>query len=203
MNLARDLWDRFLLYLPLTVMAVLALGTYWLVRSTPVISAAVAPSAPSHDPDYFMRDFLLRTFDAAGRMRTEIRGDEARHYPDTHWLEVDQIQVRSFDERGRLTTAVAKRGLTNEDSTEFQLLGGAVVVREQFTDPAARVLPRMEFRGEFLHAFTTSEKIRSHKPVELFRGNDRFSGDAMEFDNVEQRLELTGRVKGTLMPTTN
>jgi hypothetical protein len=31
-----DVWDRFLLYFPLVSMGLLALGTYWLVRSTPV-----------------------------------------------------------------------------------------------------------------------------------------------------------------------
>jgi lipopolysaccharide export system protein LptC len=46
MNFLKDLWDRFLLYLPLALMAVLALGTYWLVRTAPESTgAAVTPSA--------------------------------------------------------------------------------------------------------------------------------------------------------------
>ena len=199
MNLLRELWDRFLLYLPLTVMGVLALGTYWLVHTTPAVSSPAAPSALRHEPDYFMRGFALRTFDASGRMRTEVTGDEARHYPDTRWLEIDGIRLRAFDEQGRLTTASALKGLTNENTTEVQLLGNAVVVREA-TTTATPPTPRLEYRGEFLHAFTTSEKIRSHKPVELMRGRDRFSADAMEFDNVEQVLQMTGRVRGILMP---
>ncbi len=202
MNLVRELWDRFLLYLPLTVMGLLALGTYWLLHTTPVTSSPVAPGALRHEPDYFMRGFSLRTFDASGRMRTEVTGDEARHYPDTRWLEIDGIRLRSFDEQGRLTTASASKGLTNENTTEVQLLGNAVIVREATTGPKAQTTPRMEYRGEFLHAFTKSEKIRSHKPVELIRGRDRFSADAMEFDNVEQVLQLNGRVRGTLVPGT-
>jgi lipopolysaccharide export system protein LptC len=135
-------------------------------------------------------------------MRTEVTGDEARHYPDTRWLEIDGIRLRSFDEQGRLTTASARKGLTNENTTEVQLLGNAVIVREATAGPKAQTTPRMEYRGEFLHAFTKSEKIRSHKPVELIRGRDRFSADAMEFDNVEQVLQLNGRVRGTLVPGT-
>jgi lipopolysaccharide export system protein LptC len=46
-----------------------------------------------------------------------------------------------------------------------------------------------------------TERIKTHKPVDLQRGNDRFSADSLDFDNVEQVLQLTGRVHGTLVPT--
>lgn len=201
MNFLKDAWDRFLLYLPLALMALLALGTYWLVRSVPQSAGAAVTPVQSHDPDYFMSGFSVRTFDAVGRIRTEVVGDTARHYPDTQLLEIDGIRVRSFDAQGRLTTASARQGITNEDSSEFQLIGNAIVVREAESDPAGTNTPRMEYRGEFLHAFMHTEQIKSHKPVELLRGNDRFSADTLDFDNVEQVLQMRGRVRGTLVPT--
>jgi lipopolysaccharide export system protein LptC len=196
----REGWERFLLYFPLVSMGMLALGTYWLVRSTPPTSGPVAPRAVSHEPDYFMQDFSVRTFDALGRVRTEVQGVAARHYPDTLWLEVDAIRIRSFDEQGRMTTATAERGLTNEDTSEVQLMGKAVVVREADTRSGANVTPRVEYRSEFLHAYINTERVRSHLPVELVRGKDRFTAERMDFDNVEQALELSGRVRGILMP---
>jgi lipopolysaccharide export system protein LptC len=45
-----------------------------------------------------------------------------------------------------------------------------------------------------------TEQVRSHKPVELLRGKDRFSAERMDYDNVEQTLQLSGRVRGTLIP---
>jgi lipopolysaccharide export system protein LptC len=202
MSIYKSLWERFLLYLPLAVMGVLALGTYWLVRSTPAAGGPVAERPTSHEPDYFMETFTVKTFDATGRIRTEVSGDKARHYPDTLWMEIDAIRIRSFDEQGRLTTATANRGLTNEDNSEVQLLGNALVVREADADKRANAAPRMEYRGEFLHAFMNTEKIKSHKPVELLRGNDRFTADSLDFDNVDQVLRLQGRVHGVLVPTT-
>lgn len=196
----RDAWERFLLYFPLVSMGLLALGTYWLVRSTPPAGGPVPPKPVSHEPDYFMQDFSVRTFDAQGRVRTEVQGVKARHYPDTLWLEIDSIRVRSFDEQGRMTTATAERGLTNEDSSEVQLMGNAVVVREADTRQSANAAPRVEYRSEFLHAFINTEQVRSHMPVELLRGKDRFTAERMDFDNVEQVLQLSGRVRGTLMP---
>lgn len=197
-TLVREAWDRFLLYLPLACMAVLALGSYWMVRSAPPPATPAAPRVQRHDPDYFMDGFAVKTFDAGGHLRSEVMGDKVRHYPDTQWLEIDGIHIRSFDAKGTLTTASADRGLTNEDGSEVQLLGHALVVREAGAGEGAG--PRMQYRSEFLHAFMTTERIKSHKPVELQRGNDRFTADKLDFDNVEQVLQLSGRVHGTLVP---
>lgn len=196
----KDTWDRFVLYLPLLVMSALALATYWLVHSAPSPSASTSQRAPTHDPDYFMNSFSVRTFDGEGRVRSEVLGNKARHYPDTQWLEIDAIRIRSYDDQGRLTTATATRGLTNEDTSEVQLLGDAVVVREASASPSGKVLPRMEYRGEFLHAFMKSERVTSHKPVVLTRGKDRFSADSLDFDNVEQVVQMRGHVRGRLDP---
>ena len=198
--LLRELGDRFLLYLPLACMAVLALGSYWVVRSTPAPTAAAAPRAQRHVPDYFMEGFAVKSFDAKGQLRSEVQGATVRHYSDTQWMEIDGIRIRSFDAQGRLTTASADRGLTNEDGSEVQLMGRALVVREAVTTVGEKAVPSMEYRSEFLHAFMNSERLKSHKPVELRRGQDRFSADAMDFDNVEQVLQLNGRVRGTLVP---
>ena len=65
---------------------------------------------------------------------------------------------------------------------------------------AGTAQPRLEFRGEFLHAFTQAERVRSDQPVVLIRGNDRFTADAMEYDHLDQVLQLRGRVRGVLMP---
>lgn len=199
--LLREAWERFWLYFPLVFMGALALGTYWLVRSTPPASPASVVMPPRHEPDYFMRDFSVRTFDEAGRLRTEIMGADARHYPDTLLLEIDRVRIRSFDAMGRLTTATADRAMTNEDASEVQLIGNAQLVREADT-PATGSTPgqRLEYRSEFLHAFLHTERITSHKPVEWLRGKDRFTADRMDFDNVEQTLQLGGRVRGTFSP---
>lgn len=199
MHLFKEAWDRFLLYLPLAFMGLLAVGSYWLVRSSPAPAISDIQRPVRHDPDYFLEGFTLKTFDASGRIRTEVLGAKARHYPDTQWLEIDGIRIRSFDEKGRLTTARADRGLTNEDTSQVQLIGNAVVVREG-GDGDVRPQPRMEFRSEFLHAFMQTEVVKSHKPVQLQRGNDHFSADSMDFDNVEQVLQLKGHVRVSLVP---
>jgi lipopolysaccharide export system protein LptC len=61
-------------------------------------------------------------------------------------------------------------------------------------------VPSLEFRGEFLHAFMETERIKSHKPVTLTRGGDQFTADSMDYDNVDRVMDLRGRVRGVLTP---
>jgi lipopolysaccharide export system protein LptC len=192
--------DRISIYLPILLMGLLALGSYWLVRQSPVAVAPHAAPLATHDPDYFMRDFSVRTFHASGRLKSEIFGKEARHYPDNDTLEIDQPIIRSFNEAGKRTVATANRALSNGDASEVQLFGNAVVKRDPTVDAKGQTLPGLEFRGEFLHAFMRTERVRSHQPVELKRGADRFTADALDYDNLERAIDLRGRVRGLLVP---
>jgi lipopolysaccharide export system protein LptC len=199
-QVVRRAWDRLTIYLPVILMGVLALGSYWLVRSTPVFAPAQLAQPQKHELDYRMNDFSVKTYDAKGRLKNEIHGNEARHYPDTDTLEIEQFRTLNFNEKGHMTTATANRAVLNSDATEVQLTGNAVVVRDAVVDKTGEKSPRMTFRGEFLHAYMETERVKSHKPVELTRGNDLFTADSMDFDNFEQVMQLQGRVRGTLVP---
>lgn len=194
------LWDRVSIYLPVMLMGVLALATYWLVRNTPTAPVMQEEAPLSHDPDYTMRVFSVKSYDANGRLKSEVFGAAARHYPDTDTLEVDQVRVRAVNPAGQLSAATADRALTNGDGSEVQLFGNAVVIREAGTDANGRVNQRFEFRGEFLHAWMDAERVRSHLPVTLIRGQDRVTADTLDFDNLDQILDMRGRVHAVMVP---
>ena len=200
MRLGWRLWDQVSIYLPIILMGLLALGTYWLVRNTPMAAPVAGDKAVSSEPDYFMRGFSVKTFDGSGRLKSEVMGTEARHFPDGDTLEIDQPRIRSINEKGLLTVATANRALSNGDGTEVQLFGNAVVTRDAGTDASGNPVPSLEFRGEFLHAFMETERIRSHKPITLTRGGDQFTADSMDYDNVDRVMDLRGRVRGVLTP---
>jgi len=192
-------FDRISIYLPVILMGVLALGTYWLARSTPAAPKATAKAAPTHEPDYFLRGFSVKTFDPAGRMKSELNGAEAHHFPDTDTTEITQPRLRSYNEHGALTLATANRAVSNADGSEVQLFGNAVVTREG-NDGQGKPQPKMEIRSEFLHVFANSEKLKTNKPVTLKRGDDVFEGDSLDYDNLNRVMELHGRVKGVITP---
>ncbi|PLC05462.1 LPS export ABC transporter periplasmic protein LptC [Variovorax sp. RO1] len=200
-NLTRDVLDRSTIYLPIILMFGVALGTYWLVRNAPKLLEPTVKAAPTHEPDYFMRDFVIKNFLPNGDLRSELHGVEGRHYPDTDTIEVDQVRMRSISPEGLVTRSSANRGLSNADGSEIQLFGNAIVIREPAVSAGGKATPRLEFRGEFLHAFLDTEKVKSNKPVTLIRGSDQFVGDSLDYDNLSGVANLTGRVRGMLVPS--
>ena len=196
-NWVRQGWEQFSLYLPVVLMGLLALGTWWLVRNAPMPLLPAIERQQGNQPDYFMKSFSVKSFDASGRLQSEVQGEEARHYPDSDTLEIDKARMRSVTPQGRLTVATADRALTNADGSEVQLFGNAIVTREPLpAKPGSPAQPRLEFRSEFLHAYTNTERVRSDKPVTLTRG----TADGMDYDNLDQVLQLRGRVRGVLQP---
>ncbi|MBS0506071.1 MAG: LPS export ABC transporter periplasmic protein LptC [Proteobacteria bacterium] len=196
----RRAWERLSIYLPVLLMGLLALGTWWLVRNAPQPQQAASERPANHEPDYFMRDFSVQNFDATGRLQSDIRGTLARHYADTDTMEIDQARMRSVSPDGRVTKGSANRALTNADASEVQLFGNAIITREPLARKGQAPLPRLEFRGEFLHAWVNDERVRSNQPVTLKRGADTFTADSMDYDNLDQILNLRGRVHGILLP---
>ena len=193
-------WDRVSIYLPIVLMGSLALGTYWLVRNSPVYASQETAKVIKHDIDYYMRKFTIKSFDEQGTMRSEVKGLEVRHFADTDTLEIDQPHINSVSDTGRNVVSTADRALSNGDGSEVQLMGNARVIREAVVGKDGVALPRMEFSGEFLHAYAKDERVKSHLPVVLTRGSDQFTGDTFAFDNATGIADLKGRVKAVLTP---
>lgn len=185
--------DTVSTYLPLLLMAVLALGTWWLVKNTPLFEGDRAAAPLRHEPDYTMTQFMVQRFGPTGAMRVQIEGDLMRHYPDTDTYEIDNARIRAIGDDGRVTVATARLALSNRDGSEVQLTGGAHVVRE-----ASATQTAIDFRGEFLHYFQYSERVQSHLPVVVTQGGSEIRGDSMTYDNLARVLDLRGRVRGVL-----
>lgn len=194
------LWDQASIYLPVLLMGTLALGSYWAIQNTPTAKVA-PPDAPlGQDPDYFMRDFAVRSYGPQGVFKSEVRGTEARHYPGPNTLEVDQAQIRSVGPTGLVTTAHARNVSTNADQSEYILKGGAVVVREAQSMGTTVTHPRVEFRGEYLRIRTALNQVDSHLPVLLIRGKDQITADRMVYNDHTRTADLQGRVQAVLVP---
>jgi lipopolysaccharide export system protein LptC len=188
-----NLWGKLTLYLPVVVMALLALGSWWLARNTPLPATVEPIRAVRQEPDYFLNNFSMKKFDAQGTLVSELLGQKARHFPATDILEIEGARMRSSKNK-LVTSGQSDRAYSNGDGSEVQLVGNAWVVREGH-DAQGQTLPRVEFRGEFLHAFVNTQQLKSHKPVAITRGADQFFGDALFYDHVESVVQLDGRVR--------
>lgn len=189
------LLDTLSSYLSLLMMALLALGSWWLVKSTPLVDIPRVATPPSHVPDYTMREFQVQRFTPQGALRAQIEGDALRHFPDTDTFEVENPKVRAWAPEGGVTDASAKRALSNADASEVQLFGDARVTRL----PTATDVG-LSFRGEFLHAFLKTERVRSNQPATFTRGATVIRADSFSYDNIERIVEMKGHVRATFPP---
>jgi lipopolysaccharide export system protein LptC len=186
--------DALSTYLPLLLMALLALGTWWLVKNTPPAPVAAAPTEVRRDPDYTMTQFAIERFDRNGQLRVRIDGNRLQHFPDTDRYEIDEARIRSLSPDGQVTLAVARRALANGDISEVQLLGGAQVTSQGPTGPP------VEIRSEFLHAFLVTERVQTHLPVQVNDGTNDLQAAGLDYDHGRRLLELKGRVRAWLAP---
>lgn len=197
----RQPWPRRVLeavtsYLPVLLMALLALATWWLAKNTPV-PPPERPAAPArHEPDYEMRGFSVQRFTAQGPASSIIEGRWLRHFPDTDTLEIEGVRVLWTDEHGRKTVATAQRAVAKADGSEVQLAGEAHLVRD--AAPAAADPGRLEFRSEFLQLYTQTQRVRTHLPVTLTQGGSQMRAGSLYYDHRAGVLELGGRVRGML-----
>ena len=100
-------------YLPVMLMALLAIGTWWLVKNTVPPSDDRPVVAPRHEPDYEMHHFSVQRYTPAGSLEAQLEGEALRHYPDTDTLEIDNVRLRAVDAEGRTSVATAQHALSN------------------------------------------------------------------------------------------
>lgn len=184
-------WHRRLLgalvsALPLLLMLLLALGTWWLVKNSPGPPGPPAATAQRLEPDYTMSGFAIERFNADGSLKIRLEGAQMHHYPATDRIEIEDVRIRAIAADGRITLARARRAVATGDGSELQLLGGAEV-NSQDASGAALVM-----RGNFLHIYLVTERVTSNQPVVVLRGATEVRAGGLRYDHVTQKLDLDG-----------
>ncbi|PIT76955.1 LPS export ABC transporter periplasmic protein LptC [Limnohabitans sp. G3-2] len=194
----RRLLDALSVYMPLIVLALLASGSWWLVRSVPSLSSTLANKPVRQDPDYRLSQFSVKSFNKDGQMTREVSGESAQHFPATDALHIEKIRIFSQNEKNDRMDAQAQQGIASDDGTQITLLG-----RAQAIQYARDTRPQIELHGERLVALPDEDKVVSDDPVRIIRGRDVFTADSMNFNSHSGEYLLQGRVKGSVMPKTS
>lgn len=116
--------DRLALYLPGILMALFALGSWWLVRSLPSIMTDAPTQSVRHEPDYYLEQFSVKSFDKQGRLTREVSGHRAKHFPDTDTLEINNVTLRGQNPNGQRNDVFSANSMQlNSKSGEYELTG--------------------------------------------------------------------------------
>ena len=184
-------------YLPLLLMGLLATGTWWLVKNTPLSDGSSEAAPPRHEPDYRMTNFEIQRIGADGRLRVLIAGAELRHYPDTDTVEIDRARVRAIAPDGSLALAEAQRALSNGDGSDMQLIGD-VRLRRVAAGAAPDAPPQLDVAGDFLQALSNAEVLRSHLPVTIRAGGSTLKAQNFEYRHLTGQVSFSGRAQGEI-----
>ncbi|MEY8877178.1 MAG: LPS export ABC transporter periplasmic protein LptC [Leptothrix sp. (in: b-proteobacteria)] len=187
--------QRLLQYLPIVLMALIALATGWLLRQTPVPDAPGRSTLPSGEPDYEMLRFSIQQYSDAGPARGVIEGDRVRHYPGSDQYLIDGARVRWTDTDGRVLHASATRAIAEGDGSQVRLEGMARVVR----DPVAGEAAPFEFTSESMLFDIHNGEVRSDVPVRLRQGQDSFDAGSLIYHHASREVELSGGVTGDVI----
>jgi lipopolysaccharide export system protein LptC len=116
--------DRLALYLPGILMALFALGSWWLVRSLPSIFGEAPVKSVRYEPDYYLEQFSVKSFDKQGLLTREVSGHRAKHFPDSDTLEISNVTLRGQNPSGqRADVFTADRMQLNSKTGEYELTG--------------------------------------------------------------------------------
>lgn len=182
--------------LPLLLMVLLAVGSWWLVRNAPQPLEPRPPAASRVEPDYTMTGFMVQRFGADGRLRVQIEGRQLRHLPAAGRLEIEGATIRAFAPGGRETVATARQALADDKTTEVQLIGGArVQTRSNRGEDAV-------LEGERLLLYPQARRVRSDEAVRVRLGVDEFEATGLEYRQDTGVLELLGPMRGVFAPRT-
>ena len=180
--------------LPLLLMLVLAVGSWWLVRNAPQPLEPRPPAASRVEPDYTMTGFMVQRFAPDGALRVQIEGRQLRHLPAAGRLEIEGATIRAYSPEGRETVATAQRALADDKTTEVQLIGGARVQgRTAAGQPAL-------LEGERLLLYPKERRVRSEQPVRVRLGDDEFQAAGLDYQEDTGALEFTGPMRGVFAP---
>jgi lipopolysaccharide export system protein LptC len=180
--------------LPLLLMGLLALGTWWLVKHSPRPLAPREAAAPRAEPDYTMQEFLVRRFDAQGGQKVRVQGRELRHYDTPERVEIEQARVLVQAPDGREALLTARRAVTDPRGERVQLLGEAVVTSRAADGQPLRIM------GESLEFDSPRRRMSSREPVQVESGASTLRAAGMEYDHARRHLALTGPIRAVYVP---
>lgn len=189
----RQTIDQILSFVPVILMGILAMMTYWLVKNTPSQITTQQSLAPTHTIDYYLKNFSVKSYQSDGQLHSIIYGEKANHFADTLVLEIARPKLQTFDIHQNKTRASANHAYTNADGSELQLLGQAIVVRE-LPKEEGQAQEELEMRSDFLDFLIDEDKLFTHEPVELRKGKSTLHAMSLEYDNSKLVLNLKGQV---------
>lgn len=176
------------LWLPLAILLLLAVLSFWIERSVQL--TANGGAASGRDPEGIMENFDALRTDAAGRPHYRLSASKLKHYSNSKLTELESPRFVQLDQRTGEVTAAAREATISPDGQEVDLRGDVTLERAARPGQSA-----LSLRTARLLVFPDRDLLRAPGAVDLSDATLRVQAGAMEFDAKRRLIRLTGRVK--------
>jgi lipopolysaccharide export system protein LptC len=180
------------------LMAILTLGTYWMVQmNEPNLDAE---KQKRHVPDYIMDGIVVTTLGPEGNTKFRVVGQKLIHYEDDASSEIDWPIARRFHETKPAITVKSDKGFLDGDMTVLDLVGNASLTRPAQAATATQAgSARLLMSSSKFTVLMNDDIVKTNRPVNLEQGQSIMtSQEGAVFDNVHQKLTMIGQVKGRI-----
>ena len=193
-----NVFSSILRLMPLLLMGLLTLSTYWMIKITTTENSSDRPK--KHVPDYIVDHVIITTLNANGDAKYRIIGDRLTHYEDDASAVMDGPIARRFNSDKPATTVRSDKALMNGDMSVLDLEGNATLIRPAQPakgDQAGSA--RLFMSSSRFTILLNDDVVKTNRPVILEQGQSIMtSQEGASFDNVTQKLTMIGQVRGRI-----
>jgi lipopolysaccharide export system protein LptC len=192
---------RMLLRLmPLILMGVLTLVTFWLVQKNTPPEKSTLERVRLHEPDYTITNGALSALNELGLTKYRILGNKVIHYDDDASIDILGPRMRLFQPDKPPVTVKSDTGHLDGDLTILDLIDNASIFRPAQAATATQAATlRMLASSTYFKVLINDDIIETNRPITLEQGMSiMHSNEGGKFNNVEQSMMLLGQVKGRI-----
>lgn len=181
------------LWLPLTILGLLAALSFWIERSVQVTGNG--GHAGQSDPEGIMENFHALRTDPTGQPQYRLSATRLKHYSGSKLTELESPRFVQLDPEAGEVSAVAREATVSAAGDEVDLRGDVVV--ERAARPGQSV---MTLRTAQLLVFPERDLLRAPGTVDIQDGVQTVRAGAMEYDAGRRVIKLSGRVQARYLP---
>jgi lipopolysaccharide export system protein LptC len=184
------MYVRPTILLPLVLLAILALLTFWIDYAVQAPEPKIDGSS-RHDPDYILNNFVTTRTDENGDLRYRLTAEEMRHYPDDDTTELEKPQFERYETDKPFTTIEGLKGLVSSNGEKIEFIDDVKVVRQAFNGKGEMVVltDRLELSPNEEMATTDRPVVITQEPKTVIHAT------GMIYDKKNRTVQLLNRVK--------
>ena len=183
---------RFRLVVILALLAMMALGSFWLMEVMRRSADDIVPNQARSEPDFYVEKFSYVKLARDGKVQYHFTGARLTHNPQDDSYDIQHPVIQSVGEAQAPMTMRSERAHVNSDNSRVQLYDNVQLDRLASGDTS-----HLHITSEYLLVLPDDEVMQTDKPVDILLDQSKLSGTGMFINNATREFRLTSNVHGT------